>query len=53
MLCKKQVEQDTGGGVEPRFNPGSNSGAGSEGGRANINIKNLGSTQVQPRFNPS
>ena len=47
-----------GGGFEPRFNPGSNSGAGSEGGRPNINIKNLGprfnpgSTQVQPRFNP-
>ena len=41
-----------GGGFESRFNPDSNSGAGSEGGRPNINIKNLGSTQVQPRFNP-
>ena len=45
-----------GGGFEPRFNPGSNSGAGSEGGEAEYQHQepgfNPGSTQVQPRFNP-
>ena len=37
-------------------NPGSTQvrtlGLDQKGGRANINIKNLGSTQVQPRLNP-
>ena len=53
------LEQGT-GGFEPRFNPGSNSGAGSEGGKAEYQHQepgfkprfNPGSTQVQPRFNP-
>ena len=56
-----QREQGAGGGaVEPRFNPGSNSGAGSEGGGGRTSTSrtwvqprfNPGSTQVQPRFNP-
>ena len=46
-------EQGTGGGG---LNPGSTQvrtlGLDQRGGRPNINIKNLGSTQVQPRFNP-
>ena len=50
------LEQGMGGGFEPRFNPGSNSGAGSEGGEAEYQHQepgfNPGSTQVQPRFNP-
>ena len=45
-----------GGGFEPRFNPGSNSGAGSEGGEAEYQHQepgfNPGSAQVQPRFKP-
>ena len=40
------------GEFEPRFNPGSNSRVRVEGGKENINIENLGSTQVYPRFNP-
>ena len=44
------------GGFEPRFNPGSNSKAGSEGGEAEYQHQepgfNPGSTQVQTRFNP-
>ena len=46
-------EQGTGG---EGLNPGSTQvptlGLDQRGGRPNINIKNLGSTQVQPRFNP-
>ena len=45
-----------GGGFEPRFNPGSKFGAGSEGGEAEYQHQepgfNPGSTQVQPRLNP-
>ena len=44
------------GGLKPRFNPGSNSGAGSEGGEGEYQHQepgfNPGSTQVQPRLNP-
>ena len=49
----RAAEQGTGGGG---LNPGSTQvrtlGLDQRGGRPNINIKNLGSTQVQPRFNP-
>ena len=42
--------------VRGGLNPGSTQvrtlGLDQRGGRPNINIKNLGSTQVQPRFNP-
>ena len=55
-LYGKSEQGTGGGGFEPRFNPGSNSGAGSEGGEAEYQHQepgfNPGSTQVQPRFNP-
>ena len=54
--CTQISSKVRGGGFEPRFNPGSNSGAGSEGGEAEYQHQepgfNPGSTQVQPRFNP-
>ena len=49
-------EQGKGEGFEPRFNPDSNSGAGSEKeGQISTSVQpqfNPSSTQVQPRFNP-
>ena len=54
------AEQGRGGGFKARFNPGSNSGAGSEGGEGEYQHQEPGvqprlkpgSTQVKPRFNP-
>ena len=49
-ILELQSEQDTGGGLKPRFNPGSNSGAGSDGGEGEYQDQepgfNPGSTQV-------
>ena len=44
--------QGTGGGLSPGSTQVRTLGLDQRGGRPNINIKNLGSTQVQPRFNP-
>ena len=41
-----------GGGLNPGSTQVRTLGLDQRGGRPNINIKNLGSTQVQPRFNP-
>ena len=41
-----------GGGLNPGSTQVRTLGLDQRGGRPNINIKNLGSTQVQPRFHP-
>ena len=52
IFCRLGTSKVRGGGLNPGSTQVRTLGLDQRGGRPNINIKNLGSTQVQPRLNP-